>query len=69
MSAHVLPPLAVNNKSERKVNLLPPLGFEPVISGVLVHFSNHSAKSHPVIASYFREVDKFFPTLARLARS
>jgi hypothetical protein len=29
--AHVLPPLAVNSKSEWKVNSLPPLGFEPVI--------------------------------------
>jgi hypothetical protein len=48
MSAHVLPPLAVNSKSERKVNSLPPLGFELVIFGMLAHLSNHSAKSHPV---------------------
>jgi hypothetical protein len=47
MSAHVLPPLAVNSKSERKVNSLPPLGFEPVIFGMLAHLSDHSAKSHP----------------------
>jgi hypothetical protein len=49
MSAHVLPPLAVNNKSERKVNLLPPLGFELVIIEMLAQPSNHSAKSHPII--------------------
>jgi hypothetical protein len=42
----VLPPLAVNSKSERKVNSLPPLGFEPVIFGMLAHHFNHSAKSH-----------------------
>jgi hypothetical protein len=47
MSAHVLPPLAVNSKSERKINSLPPLGFEPVIFGMLAHLSNHSTKSHP----------------------
>jgi hypothetical protein len=45
MSAHVLPPLAVNSKSERKVNSLPLLGFEPVIFGMLAHLSDHSAKS------------------------
>jgi hypothetical protein len=48
MSAHVLPPLAVNSKSDRKVNLLPPLGFEPVIFVMLAHLSDHSAKSHPL---------------------
>jgi hypothetical protein len=37
MSAHVLPPLAVNSKSERNVNSLPPLGFEPAIFGTLAH--------------------------------
>jgi hypothetical protein len=46
MSAHVLPPLAVNSKSKRKVNSLSPLGFEPVTFGMLVHLSDHSAKSH-----------------------
>jgi hypothetical protein len=45
-SAHVQPPLAVNSKSERKVNSLPPLGFELVIIGMLAHLSNHSTKSH-----------------------
>jgi hypothetical protein len=45
MGAHVLPPLAVNSKSERKVNSLPQLGFEPVIFGMLAHLSNHSAIS------------------------
>jgi hypothetical protein len=48
MSAHVLPPLAVNKKLERKVNSLPLLGFELVIFGMLAHLSNHSAKSHPL---------------------
>jgi hypothetical protein len=47
MSAHVLPPLAVNSKSERKVNSLPPLGFKLVIFGMLAHLSNHSTKPHP----------------------
>jgi hypothetical protein len=47
-SAQVLPPLAANSKSEGKVNSLPPLGFEPVIFGMLAHLSNHSAKSHPM---------------------
>jgi hypothetical protein len=41
----------INNKSssssERKVNSLPPLGFELVIIGMLAHLSNHSTKSHP----------------------
>jgi hypothetical protein len=53
MSAHVLPPLAVNSKSEQKVNSLPPLRFEPVIFGMLEHLSNHSAKSHPNIMVIF----------------
>jgi hypothetical protein len=43
----MLPPLAVNSKSEREVNSLPPLGFQPVIIGMLAHLSNNSAKSHP----------------------
>jgi hypothetical protein len=50
MSAHVLPPLAVDSKSERKVNSLPPLVFELAIGiliGMLAHLSNHSTKSHP----------------------
>jgi hypothetical protein len=47
MSAHVLPPLAVNSKSERKIISLPPLEFEPVIFGMPAHLSDHSAKSHP----------------------
>jgi hypothetical protein len=49
MSAHVLLPLAVNSKSERKVNSLPPLRFEPVIFEILAHLSNHSTKSHPTL--------------------
>jgi hypothetical protein len=48
MSAHVQPPLAVNSKSERKVNSLPPLAFVLVIIGMLAHLSNHSTKSHPI---------------------
>jgi hypothetical protein len=51
MSAHVLLLLAVNSKSEQKVNSLPTLrfelGFEPVIFGMLTHFSDHLAKSQP----------------------
>jgi hypothetical protein len=47
MSTHVLPPLAVKSKSERKVNSMLPLGFKPVIFGMLAHLSNHSAKFHP----------------------
>jgi hypothetical protein len=46
MSAHVLPPLAVNSKSERKDNSLPPLGFEPVVFGMLAHLPDHAAKPH-----------------------
>jgi hypothetical protein len=49
MSAHVLPPLAINSKSERKVNSLPPLGFELVIIRMLAHLSNHSTKSQPLV--------------------
>jgi hypothetical protein len=44
MSAQVLPPLAVNSKSEQKVHSL---GFELVIIGMLAHLSNHFTKSHP----------------------
>jgi hypothetical protein len=47
VSANVLPPLAVNSKSEQKVNSLPPLGFEPEIFGMLALLSDHSAKFHP----------------------
>jgi hypothetical protein len=47
MSAHVLLPLAVNSKSEQKVDLLPPLTFKPATFGTLAHLSDHSAKSHP----------------------
>jgi hypothetical protein len=49
MSAHILAILAVDRKSEWKVNSLPPLGFEPVIFGMLAHLSDHSAKSHLTI--------------------
>jgi hypothetical protein len=47
MSAHVLLPLAVNSKSEQRVDSLPPLRFEPAIIGMLAHLSDRSAKSHP----------------------
>jgi hypothetical protein len=50
MSAHVLPPLAVNSKSERKVNSMPLLGLKLVIFGMLAHLSDHSAKSHPIVS-------------------
>jgi hypothetical protein len=46
MSAHVLQPLIVNTKSERKVDSLPPLGLEPVIFSTPAHLSDRSAKSH-----------------------
>jgi hypothetical protein len=46
MSTHVLPPLAVNSKSEQKVNSLPLLEFEPVIFRMLAHLSDHSDNSH-----------------------
>jgi hypothetical protein len=39
MSPHVLLPLAVNSKSERKVDSLPLLGFEPAIFGLQMHVS------------------------------
>jgi hypothetical protein len=51
MSTHVLLPLAVNSKSEQKVNSLPPLGFEPVLFRMLAHLSDHSAKSHQLTLS------------------
>jgi hypothetical protein len=44
MSAHALLSLAVNRKSERKVDSLPPLGFEPAIFDTL---AGRAAKSHP----------------------
>jgi hypothetical protein len=56
MSAHVLLPLAVNSKSERKVYSLPPLGFEPVIFGMLAHLSDHSAKSYPLEVDIILEI-------------
>jgi hypothetical protein len=49
VSTHILPPLTVNSKSERKVNSLPPLGFELVIFRMLAHLSDHSAKSHSLL--------------------
>jgi hypothetical protein len=51
MSAHVLTPLAVSNKSERKVNSLPLLGLNrSVIFRTLAYLTDHSAKSHPLTA-------------------
>jgi hypothetical protein len=54
----VQPPLAVNSKSERKVNSLPPLEFELVIIGMLAHLSNHSTKSQ-VLIQHFRFFESF----------
>jgi hypothetical protein len=48
--------ILVNSKSERKVNSLPPLGFELVISGMLAHLSNHSAKSHITLSAHSTEL-------------
>jgi hypothetical protein len=48
MSVHALLPLAVNSKSEWRVDSLPPLGFESAIFGMLAHLSDRSTKSHPL---------------------
>jgi hypothetical protein len=40
MSAHVLLLFAVNSKSKRRVDSLPPLGFEPATFGMLSHLSD-----------------------------
>jgi hypothetical protein len=42
--AYVLLPLAVNSKSERKVNSLPQLGLEPATFSMLQHLSDCSGK-------------------------
>jgi hypothetical protein len=49
MSAHVLLHLSVNSTSERTVNSMSPLGFEPVIFGMLAHLylSDHSNQPSP----------------------
>jgi hypothetical protein len=47
VGAHVLLPLAVNSKSVRKVDSLPPLGFNPATFGMQAHISHRSAKSQP----------------------
>jgi hypothetical protein len=52
ISAHVLIPLAVNSKSERKVNSLQPLEIKPANFGMLVHLSDNLANSHPIKLSY-----------------
>jgi hypothetical protein len=52
MNAYVLPPLAVNNKSEQKVNSLPLLGFELVIIGMLAHLSNHSTRKNKIAPGF-----------------
>jgi hypothetical protein len=49
MGAHILLPLAVNSKSERKVDSLPRLGLEPLTFGTLAHLSDRSAKSHSIL--------------------
>jgi hypothetical protein len=43
MGAHILLHLAVNSKSELKVDSLPPLGLDLVTFGTLEHLSDHSA--------------------------
>jgi hypothetical protein len=49
MGAHVLLQLTVNSKAERKVDSLPPMGFEPATPGTVAHLSDRSAKylAHP----------------------
>jgi hypothetical protein len=42
MIAHVLLPLAVNSKSERNVDSLPPLAFERATFDMLVHLYESS---------------------------
>jgi hypothetical protein len=42
----------VYSKSERKVDSLPPLRFEPATFGTQAHFSDLSAKSHPKSSVY-----------------
>jgi hypothetical protein len=59
MGAHVLLPLAVKSKSERKVDSLPLLGFEPVTFRMIAHFSDHSAKPHPLISCLSLEKETF----------
>jgi hypothetical protein len=53
MGAHVLLPLAVNIKSEGKVDSLPLLGLEPGTYGTQAHLSDRSAKSHPQMYQHF----------------
>jgi hypothetical protein len=54
MGAHVLLPLAVNNKSEQKGDSLPLLGLEPATFSVQAHLSDPVTKSHPHnLVSYF----------------
>jgi hypothetical protein len=64
MSAHVLPSLAVNSKSEQKGNSLPPLRFEPVNFGMLAHLSDHSAKSYPLCLFYFGYLYSAYPRVS-----
>jgi hypothetical protein len=49
MGTDVLLPPAVNSKSERNVDSLPPLDLKPATSSTLAHFSNHTAKSQTYI--------------------
>jgi hypothetical protein len=44
-------PLAVNSKSQPKVDSLPPLGLDSATFGILAHLSDCSAKSHPDIVN------------------
>jgi hypothetical protein len=55
MGTHVLPPLAVNSKSERKVDSMPSIAGTQTF-GTLAHLSDRSAKSHPWIRVGLLEV-------------
>jgi hypothetical protein len=53
MSAHILLYLAVNSKSERKVDSLPLRGLQRATFGTQAHLSDRSAKSHLIMFLWF----------------
>jgi hypothetical protein len=59
MGAHVQLPLAVNSKSEQKVDSLPLLGLKPATLDPQAHLSDRSANSHPQIDKRTIWVGKF----------
>jgi hypothetical protein len=64
MSAHILLPRAVDSESERKGDLLPPLGFEPATVRMLAYLSTCSTKSHwAFLFSWFQVIPMFLPGL------